>query len=464
MNTISTEYRNNLEYAENLLKDFETRLYLNGVWVDASDKSTFEVLNPATNEKILDVASASVSDALSALDAATAASEAWGASSPRLRADLLRACFDEVTRRKDDFATLITLELGKPLDESYAEVKYGAEYLRWFSEEATRMDGRFSTNPEGTGRIVVSYRPVGPAYLITPWNFPLAMVTRKVAPALAAGNTIIVKPASQTPLTTLLFIKILTDIGVPAGVVNVIPSDHSAAISDALLDDTRLRKLSFTGSTEVGTQLMAKAAKNVIRTSMELGGNAPFLVFEDADLDAAVDGALAAKFRNIGQACTAGNRFYVHSSVKAAFEEKLTQKFAELNVADGLDPASKIGPVINSKARAEMIGLVKDTVAEGARLVLGGEALDTPGNFLSPTLMTDVPVDAKITQTEIFGPILSVSTFETEEEAIALANNTRFGLASYVYTKDVQRVNRLIDRIEAGMMSVNSGVLSNAAA
>lgn len=464
MNNSTAAYERNLDFANELLASLETQLYINGEWRNATDNGTFEVLNPATNRCLRTIANATVADALSALDAATAAAPVWAESTPRERADLLRACFDEVTKRKDEFATLITLELGKPLEESYAEVRYGSEYIRWFSEEATRIQGRFSTNPEGNGRIVVTHRPVGPAYLVTPWNFPLAMATRKVAPALAAGNPVIIKPASQTPLTTIFFVKILTDLGIPAGVINLIQSTQSSAISDALLSDSRLRKLSFTGSTQVGAELMKKASDQVIRTSMELGGNAPFFVFEDADLDLAASGAMTAKFRNIGQACTAGNRFYVQNSVKQEFEKRLAGKFSELTVANGLHPAAKIGPLISEKAREGILTLIHNTVAEGGKLAVGGHALEQEGNFLEPTLITDVPTHAAITQTEIFGPVLSISTFDTEEEAIALANNTPFGLASYVYTRDLHRVNRLIDKIAAGMMSVNSGVLSNAAA
>ena len=443
---------------------FPTQLFIDGLWQDSHDGGTFAVHDPSTGTEIARVASATVLDAGRALDAAVAAADDWAATPPRERGEILRRAFELVVERREEFAALITLEMGKPLAESRAEVTYGAEFLRWFSEEAVRIAGRYTTAPEGTGTIVVSHSPVGPCLLITPWNFPLAMATRKVGPALAAGCTVVIKPAEATPLTTLLFAQVLVDAGVPHGVVNVITTANSREASARIIADPRLRKLSFTGSTSVGIALMKQAADGVLRTSMELGGNAPFLVFEDADLDAAVSGALAAKFRNVGQACTAANRFIVHESVARQFADLLRDRVASFSVGPGSEPGIDIGPLIGDHAVDEIIGMVDDAVARGAVLLTGGTRLEGKGSFLSPAVVSDVPRTARLWTEEIFGPILAISTFATEAEAIALANDTQYGLASYAYTRDVARVQRLISGVRSGMLGINSGVISNAAA
>ena len=444
--------------------DLPTGLLINGEWTSSADGQTVAVIDPATGEELTSIADAAPADAKAALDAASAAGPAWAATAPRQRAEILRKAFDEVTRRKDEFARLMTLEMGKPLAEAYGEVTYGSEFLRWFSEEAVRIGGRYGINPEGTGRMVVSQRPVGPAYLITPWNFPLAMATRKIAPALAAGCPVIIKPAATTPLTTLLFAQLLTEVGVPAGVVNVIASSRPADITEPLLADPRLRKLSFTGSTQVGRTLLAQAAQNVLRTSMELGGNAPFLIFDDADLDAAVDGAMTAKFRNIGQACTAANRFIVHASVAEEFTARVTARVEKMTVGSGLTEGVTIGPLIDAKAVDSTDAMVADALDHGASLTTGGERIEGRGYFYAPTVLRDVQPGSRLLREEIFGPVLGVTTFETDAEAVAAANDTEYGLVSYAYTRDLARAHRLIDDLETGMMGLNTGLVSNAAA
>ncbi len=441
-----------------------TGLLINGEWVSAADGKTVAVIDPATGEELTSIADAAPADAKAALDAASTAGPGWAATPPRQRAEILRKVFDEVTRRKDEFARLMTLEMGKPLAEAYGEVTYGSEFLRWFSEEAVRIGGRYGINPEGTGRMIVSQRPVGPAYLITPWNFPLAMATRKIAPALAAGCPVIIKPAANTPLTTLLFAQLLTEVGVPAGVVNVIASSRPAEITEPLLADPRLRKLSFTGSTQVGRTLLAQAAQNVLRTSMELGGNAPFLIFDDADLDAAVDGAMIAKFRNIGQACTAANRFIVHASLAEEFTARVTARVEKMTVGSGLTDGVAIGPLIDAKAVDSTDAMVADALDHGASLTTGGERIEGRGFFYSPTVLRDVQPGSRLLKEEIFGPVLGVTTFETDAEAVAAANDTEYGLVSYAYTSDLARAHRLIDELETGMMGLNTGLVSNAAA
>jgi succinate-semialdehyde dehydrogenase/glutarate-semialdehyde dehydrogenase len=445
-----------------LLSTVPTGLFLAGEWVDAAASATFDVRDPATGAVIRTIADADADDGLRALDAAVAAQESWAATAPRVRSEILRRAFDLVQQRKEDLALLMTLEMGKPLAESRAEVAYGGEFLRWFSEEAVRVSGRYGSNPEGTGRMIVSQRPVGPALLITPWNFPLAMATRKIAPALAAGCTVVVKPAGLTPLTTLLFATILAQAGVPAGVVNVVTTTRSGDVSAAIMADPHLRKLSFTGSTQVGQALLAQAADGVLRVSMELGGNAPFVVFEDADLAAAVEGAMAAKFRNIGEACTAANRFIVHESLAAEFTARVSARVAALTVGRGTDDGIEIGPLIDEHAVAKASSLVADAVARGATVHTGGAVLR--GTFFEPTVISGVPAGAEILRQEIFGPVLAISTFADEDEAVRLANDTEYGLVSYVFTRDLARGHRMIDRLETGMMGLNVGVVSNAAA
>jgi succinate-semialdehyde dehydrogenase/glutarate-semialdehyde dehydrogenase len=446
-----------------LLASVPTGLYIGGEWVPASDGALFPVMDPATGSELLRIADATPADGILALDAASAAASAWAATAPRTRGEILRRAFDLLQERADEFALLMTLEMGKPLAEARGEVTYGGEFLRWFSEEAVRISGRFGSNPEGTGTIIVSQRPVGPSLLITPWNFPLAMATRKIAPALAAGCTVVVKPAELTPLTTLLFAQLLADAGVPAGVVNVVTTTRAREVSAPIIADPRLRKLSFTGSTAVGRTLLKQAADNVLRTSMELGGNAPFLVFEDADLDKAVDGAMLAKFRNIGQACTAANRFLVHESVAAEFAARITARVSALSVGRGTDGVD-IGPLIDARATATVAGLVDDAVAGGARVLTGGGAIDGAGTFFAPTVLTDVAPGSRMLREEIFGPVLGITSFSTEEEAVRLANATEYGLVGYVFTRDLARTHRMIEALDTGMMGVNTGLVSNAAA
>lgn len=442
--------------------DLPRGLLIGGEWVDGT-RGHIDVENPATGQPLAQVADADVAQGLAALDAAVAVAADWAATPPRQRAELLRRAFEAVIARTDDFARLMTLEMGKPLAEARGEVAYGAEFLRWFSEEAPRITGTYRSAPEGTSRQLVVRRPVGPCLLITPWNFPLAMATRKVAPALAAGCTVVIRPASLTPLTTLLFAKLLVDCGLPPGVVNVVTSSRHD-VTDAILADERLRKLSFTGSTPVGQTLLRQAAGNVLRTSMELGGNAPFLVFEDADLDAAVAGAGVAKLRNIGQACTAANRFIVHESVASEFAERLAASFGALRVGDGLAQDTQIGPLVDEKARAGVHSLVQGAVDAGATVLTGGAPLDGPGWFYPPTVVTDVPHGSDLAREEIFGPVAAITTFTTEAEALATANAASVGLAGYVYTADMARALRITERFEVGMIALNQGMLSNAAA
>ncbi|WP_458042468.1 MULTISPECIES: NAD-dependent succinate-semialdehyde dehydrogenase [Bacteria] len=447
-----------------LLASIPTGLFIGGAWEDSPSGKTLDVIDPATGAVIKTIADATPEDGIRALDAAVAARDAWAATPPRTRSDILRRAFDLVQERKEDLALIMTLEMGKPMAESRGEVAYGSEFLRWFSEEAVRITGRYGLNPEGTGRMVVSQRPVGPSFFITPWNFPLAMATRKIAPALAAGCTVVIKPPALTPLTTMLFTTILEEAGLPAGVVNVVNSSSSSALSAPIIADPRLRKLSFTGSTGVGQKLIAQAAEGVLRVSMELGGNAPFVVFEDADLDKAVEGALQAKFRNIGQACTAANRFIVHESVADEFAKRVGDRVAAMRIGRGTEDGVQIGPLIDEAAVAKASALVSDAVQRGARLVTGGAAIEGQGTFFEPTVIADVVAGSDILREEIFGPVLAIARFGDEDEAVRLANDTEYGLVSYVYTTDLARGHRMIDRLETGMMGLNVGVVSNAAA
>jgi len=447
-----------------LLAQVPDRLFVGGAWRAAEGGETLHVTDPATGSVIKTIASASVADGAAALDAAVDAFPAWAATPARERGEILRRAFDLLQERKEDFALLMTLEMGKPLAEARGEVAYGGEFLRWFSEEAPRITGRYGANPEGTGRMIVSQHPVGPCFLITPWNFPLAMATRKIAPALAAGCTVVVKPAELTPLTTLLFARLLEDAGLPAGVLNVITTAHSGAVSEPIIRDPRLRKLSFTGSTAVGQKLLEQAASGVLRTSMELGGNAPFVVFDDADLDKAVEGAIAAKFRNIGQACTAANRFIVHRSVVDEFTRRVTERVDGFAIGRGTEDGVTIGPLIDDRAVAKAEKLVQDAVSRGAQLRTGGKPVEGPGTFYEPTVVSDVPAGSEILREEIFGPVLAIVPFDDEDDAVRIANDTEFGLVSYVYTESLARGQRMIERLETGMMGLNVGVVSNAAA
>ncbi|MBD7957300.1 NAD-dependent succinate-semialdehyde dehydrogenase [Microbacterium sp. Sa4CUA7] len=447
-----------------LLSDVPDGLFIGGQWRPAEDDATLTVSDPATGDVVKTIASASVADGMAALDAADAAFPAWAATPARERAEILRRAFDLLQERKEQFALLMTIEMGKPLAEARGEVAYGGEFLRWFSEETAHVQGRYGANPEGTGRMIVTQHPVGPCFLITPWNFPLAMATRKIAPALAAGCTVVVKPAALTPLTTLYFAKLLDDAGVPAGVVNVVTTRSSGPLSDAIIADPRLRKLSFTGSTPVGVSLLEKAAKGVLRTSMELGGNAPFVVFDDADLDKAVDGAIAAKFRNIGQACTAANRFIVHRSVADEFARRVTARVAEFRVGRGTEEGVVVGPLIDDRAVAKAHALVTDALDRGATLHAGGSVIEGAGSFYQATVLSDVQAGSEILREEIFGPVLAIVPFDDEDEAVRIANDTEYGLVSYVYTESLARGQRMIERLQTGMMGLNIGVVSNAAA
>ncbi|TFC96050.1 MULTISPECIES: NAD-dependent succinate-semialdehyde dehydrogenase [Cryobacterium] len=447
-----------------LLAGIPTGLFIDGAWRQAADGGTFAVHDPSTGEVLLRIADATPADGEAALAAAAAAQPSWAKTAPRVRAEILRAAFEAVTTRADDFALLMTLEMGKPLAESRGEVTYGAEFLRWFSEETSRISGRFGTAPDGHSRLLVTKRPVGPCLFITPWNFPLAMATRKIAPAIAAGCTMVLKPAGLTPLTALLFAQVLAESGLPAGVLNVIPTTSAGAVTGPLIQDPRLRKLSFTGSTEVGRRLIKDAADQVLRVSMELGGNAPFLVFDDADLPRAVDGAMLAKLRNGGEACTAANRLLVHESVAAEFTALLIERMRAHTVARGTEPRSKIGPLVDEGTRAKVHELVTDSIAAGATLALGGRSIDGPGYFYEPTVLTQVPAGARIMHEEVFGPVAPIMTFATEAEAIRLANDTEFGLVAYAYTRDLNRGLRLAEELDVGMFGLNTGIVSNPAA
>ncbi len=446
-----------------LLERVPDGLYIGGEWTSGS-AGTFPVFDPATGDRIKEIADASPEDGVRALDAAVAAADDWAATPARERGEILRRAFDLLQERRDEFALLMTLEMGKPLAEASGEVTYGGEFLRWFSEEAVRIQGRYGANPEGTGRMIVSQHPVGPCFLITPWNFPLAMATRKIAPALAAGCTVVIKPAELTPLTTLYFAKLLEDAGLPGGVLNVVTTTTSGKVSAPIIADPRLRKLSFTGSTEVGRKLLQQASENVLRTSMELGGNAPFVVFDDADLDRAVDGAMLAKFRNIGEACTAANRFIVHRDVADEFARRVTERVNGLKVGRGTEDGVSIGPLINEGAVEKAASLLEDAVTRGASVLTGGGRVEATGTFFEPTVVTDVRPGSEILRQEIFGPVLSIIRFSDEDEAVRLANDTEYGLVSYVFTKDLARGQRMIERLETGMMGLNVGVVSNAAA
>jgi succinate-semialdehyde dehydrogenase / glutarate-semialdehyde dehydrogenase len=447
-----------------LLESVPDGLFIGGEWRSAASGATLNVYDPATGEVIKTIANGGVEDGAAAMDAAVDAAPAWAKTPPRERAEIMRRAFDLVQQRQDHVALLMTLEMGKPLAESKAEVKYGSEFLRWFSEEAVRIFGRYGINPEGTGRMIVSQHPVGPCFLITPWNFPLAMATRKIAPALAAGCTVVIKPPELTPLTTLNFVQILSEAGLPAGVVNVITTHTSSKVSAPIIADPRLRKLSFTGSTEVGRKLLEQAAEGILRTSMELGGNAPFLIFDDADLAAAVDGAMLAKFRNIGQACTAANRFIVHEAVADEFAARVTERVQTFKVGRGTEEDVQIGPLINADAVDKADSLVRDATERGAKVLTGGHSIEGPGTFYEPTVVAGVRPGSDILREEIFGPVLSIVTFADEDEAVRIANDTEYGLVGYAYTKDLARGQRLVESLQTGMLGLNVGVVSNAAA
>jgi succinate-semialdehyde dehydrogenase/glutarate-semialdehyde dehydrogenase len=446
------------------LEKVPKQLYIGGQWRDASGGGTLAVEDPATGEPLVEVADAQVQDALAALGAAADAQAAWAAHPPRERGEILRRAYGSIVQRSDELALLMTLEMGKALAESRAEISYAAEFFRWFSEEAVRIHGRYMVNTTGKGRILTMRQPVGPCVFVTPWNFPTAMGTRKIAPAIAAGCTMVVKPAQQTPLSMLALAQILEQAGLPRGVLNVITAKHSGAVIEPLLKDPRTRKLSFTGSTEVGRRLIEQSAEQVLRVSMELGGNAPFVVFEDADLDAAVDGAMLAKMRNVGEACTAANRFHVHESLAGEFARRMADRMGALKVGRGTDPDTDVGPLIDEDQRTKVAELVSDATQRGARVLLGGQPLGDRGYFYAPTVLADVPDDARLLEEEIFGPVAPIATFSSEQQAIEAANRTEYGLVAYVYTRDLDRAFRVCEAIESGMIGLNQGVVSNPAA
>ena len=446
------------------MADTPTDLFLGGKWVPASSGGRFDVYDPSSGDVIAGVADGTVEDAIAAVDAADAAAAEWAATAPRVRAEILRRAFELMTARKDELARLISLENGKALIDAAGEVAYAAEFFRWYSEEAVRAEGTVMTAPSGANRILVVQQPVGIAVLVTPWNFPAAMATRKIGPALAAGCTCILKPASDTPLTALAMAAILAEAGVPDGVVNVLPSRRSGAVVSAMLHDPRVRKVSFTGSTEVGRVLLAEAADQVVNTSMELGGNAPFLVFADADLDAALDGAMVAKMRNAGEACTAANRFYVEASIAPEFSRQLAERMAALRVGPGVDEQTQVGPLVNEDAVVKVDELVRAAVADGAAAITGGTRPDGTGWYYPPTVLSQVRPASAILREEIFGPVAPIVTFTDEAEAIRLANDTEFGLVAYVYTRDLARGLRVSEALEAGMVGLNRGLVSDPAA
>ncbi|MBI3434059.1 MAG: NAD-dependent succinate-semialdehyde dehydrogenase [Proteobacteria bacterium] len=449
---------------ENLLASVPTDLWIGGKWRKASDNARFEVIDPATENMITTVASASVEDAKAAVDAAQNAFEDWAGRKPRERGEILRKAYEVVMAHNERLAKLITLENGKALSDSRGEVAYAAEFFRWYAQEAVRNIGEVSRAPSSGARIFVHHKPAGIAVLVTPWNFPAAMATRKIGPALAAGCPVVLKPASETPLTMLALMPLLAEAGVPAGVVNVIPSRRSGAVVGAMLHDPRVRVVSFTGSTEVGRKLLREAADNVVKPAMELGGNAPFIVFDDADIDAAIEGAMIAKMRNMGEACTAANRFYVHEKVHAAFSVKLTERMATLKMGNGLDDGVALGPLVNSEGRDKVVSLVADAVKKGAKVLTGGRVPEGKGYFYPATVLDNVSDDADLLREEIFGPVAAIQTFKSEDEVIRRANDTEYGLIAYLYTKDLGRGMRVSEKLDFGMIGLNRGLVSDPAA
>jgi succinate-semialdehyde dehydrogenase / glutarate-semialdehyde dehydrogenase len=440
------------------------QLYIGGEWRDASGGDTLAVEDPSTEEALCEVADATPEDAVAALDAASGVQNEWREHPPRERGEILRRAFERIVERTDELALLMTLEMGKPVAESKAEIAYAAEFFRWFSEEAVRIEGTYSVAATGSGRVLTMKQPVGPCILITPWNFPMAMGTRKIGPAVAAGCTMVIKPAKQTPLCMLALAQILEESGLPGGVVNVVTSSSSGSVMEPLIRDSRARKLSFTGSTEVGRKLIEQSAQQILRVSMELGGNAPFLIFDDADLDAAVEGALLAKMRNIGEACTAANRFHVADEVAGEFAEKLASRMDEMKVGRGTEEDVQVGPLIDGDQRGKVSELVEDALGKGAKALVGAEKMEGAGYFYRPTVLNDVSQDANLLKEEIFGPVAPVASFGSEEEAIAAANDTEYGLVAYVFTRDLKRALRVCEGLETGMVGLNQGMVSNASA
>jgi succinate-semialdehyde dehydrogenase/glutarate-semialdehyde dehydrogenase len=445
-------------------QEFLTDLWIDGQWRPGSDGQRFDVLNPADETVLASVASATVEDAAAALDAAQAAFADWAGRTPRQRSEILRKAWELMTARLEEFARLITLENGKARADAMGEATYAAEFFRWFAEEAVRSEGYLAHAPASGARIMVQHKPAGIAVLVTPWNYPAAMGTRKIAPALAAGCPVIIKPASETPLTMLALMPLLEEAGVPKGIVNVLPSRNTGKLVDHLLHDPRVRVVSFTGSTQVGRTLLRAAADQVLKPAMELGGNAPLIVFEDADLDVAVQGAMLAKMRNLGEACTAANRFYIHEDVAEAFTEKFTAAMAKLRMGDGRDPSVDVGPLVNAQTRNEVAAFVDDAVAKGAEVKLGGQLPNGPGFFYPPTVLTKVPSHARCVKEEIFGPVAAIQTFRDEAEVIAKANDTEYGLVAYVFTENMKRGLRVCEKLDYGMVGLNRGLVSDPAA
>jgi len=447
-----------------MLPPEQRRLFIAGTWRDSAEGETFDVIDPADGSVLTTVADGTVADAVDALDAAVDAQASWAATPPRERGEILRRAFETINDRADDLAQLMSLEMGKTVKEAKGEVAYGNEFFRWYAEEAVRIHGRWMQAPAGGSRLLTIKKPVGPCLFVTPWNFPIAMGTRKIGPAVAAGCTMVVKPAHQTPLTMLALAAILQEVGLPDGVLNIVPTTRAADLSKTLQADDRLRKVSFTGSTGIGRVMVRQSADQLQRVSMELGGNAPFIVFEDADLDAAVEGAMLAKMRNMGEACTAANRFLVHTSVADDFAQRLADRMAALVVGRGQDEGVDVGPLIDEKAVESVSQLVTDAIHDGAKVLVGGEAPGGDGFFYPPTVLVNVPADSSINREEIFGPVAPITTFETEEEAITRANDTEYGLASYVFTRDLTRTIRVAEGLDYGMVGINTGLVSNAAA
>ena len=450
--------------AADIIGALGTGIHVDGAWRDAASGATFDVVNPATGDAIATIADGGASDAAAAIEAAGRAQPSWAAVPARERAEILRRAYELIVERADELALLMTTEMGKPLAEAKGEVTYGAEFFRWFSEEACRIRGDARRSPDGKTRLMVTHEPVGPCILITPWNFPLAMATRKIGPAIAAGCTMVFKPANLTPLTSLYVVDLLREAGLPDGVLNVVCTTDAGGVVEPWIDSGIARKLSFTGSTPVGRTLLEQCARGVLRTSMELGGNAPFVVCEDADMDTAVAAAMAAKMRNMGEACTSANRILVHRSVLDEFGRRLTEKMSALTVGDGTTDGTDVGPLVEEKAVTKVVDLVDDAVERGAEVLTGGSRLEGPGYFYPPTVLTGVTPDAELMSTEIFGPVAALVPFDTDDEAVALANDTEFGLVSYVMTENLDRAMTMSERLQAGMVGINVGVVSNPAA
>src|SRR4051812_25938887 len=447
-----------------VLESVPKQLYIGGEWRDGTGGETLGVEAPATQETLVEIADATPDDAVAALAAASDAQAEWGSHPPRERGEILRRAWEMIGEREDELALLMTLEMGKTIKESKAEIAYAGEFFRWFAEQSVRIDGRYAVAPNGAGRLLTMKQPVGPCIAITPWNFPMPMGTRKIGPAVAAGCTMVLKPAKQTPLSMLALAQILGEAGLPAGVLNIVTASSSGSIMEPLIKDPRARKLTFTGSTEVGRTLIEQSAERVLKVSMELGGNAPFLVFDDADVDDAVEGALIAKMRNIGEACTAANRFHVGDKIADEFASKLADRMGQMKVGRGTEDDTDVGPLIDDKQRSIVADLVSDATEKGASVVVGGSKVDGSGYFFEPTVLTDIPDDAKLLKDEIFGPVAPVKGFEDEDEAIAAANDTEYGLVAYVYTRDIKRALRVCEGLETGMVGLNQGMVSNPAA